>query len=62
MNLREVLVKKNQILGGLLLVVAIIVLTGQFVDLGGDWWDVDYLTIVVCGVSGAMLLRGEHQR
>ena len=49
--------KKNQILGGLLLVVAIIVLAGQFVDLGGDWWDVDYLTIVVCGVSGAMLLR-----
>ncbi len=50
--------KKNQILGGLLLVVAIIVLTGQFVDFGGGWWDVDYLTILVTGVSGAMLLAG----
>ena len=50
--------KKNQILGGLLLVVAAIVLTGQFVDFGGSWWDVDYLTIAVCGVSGAMLLAG----
>ena len=50
--------KKNQILGGLLLVVAAIVLTGQFVDFGGSWWDVDYLTIAVCGVGGAMLLAG----
>ncbi len=49
--------KQNRILGGLLLVVAIIVLAGQFVDLGSDWWDVDYLTIAVCGISGAMLLR-----
>ena len=48
--------KKNQIMGGLLLIVAVIVLTGQFVDFGGGWWDVDYLTIVVCGISGAALL------
>ena len=46
----------NKILGGLLVVVAIIVLTGQFIPMGGDWWEVDYLTIAVCGVSGAMLL------
>ena len=46
----------NRIMGSLLLIVAIIVLAGQFVDLGGYWWDVDYLTIAVCGVSGAMLL------
>jgi len=50
-------VKINRILGGLLLVVAIVVLVGQFVDLGGYWWDLDYLTIVVCGISGVMLLR-----
>ena len=46
----------NRILGGLLLVVTAIVLAGQFVSLGGDWWDVDYLTIAVCGIAGVMLL------
>lgn len=48
---------QNSVLGALLLLVAILVLIGQFVDLHGYWWDVDYLTILVCGIGGLVLLR-----
>lgn len=49
--------KGNKLMGGLLLVVALVVLVGQFVDLHGYWWDVDYLTIAICGIAGVILLR-----
>ncbi|MFC1589865.1 hypothetical protein ACFL42_00070 [Candidatus Omnitrophota bacterium] len=49
--------KKNKVIGVVLLVLAAAVIVGLFVDKTKLWYALDYITIVVCAISGLLLLK-----
>jgi len=49
----------NKLLGVLLLLVAIAFTVGLVIDVTSYWFDLDYVTIAICGVSGLILLKGK---
>ena len=48
--------KANKIMGAALIILALAIVTGLVIDVSKYWYALDYVTILVCGISGLILL------